>query len=214
MKYKAMILATGLAIGTILYTGCVSTASGSTSSVSSKEAEEDVIYGQVTTLEAESITIQVGTRKTMEKPSEDSKDTEDSAEVKASSDGKEMSMLDLTDEEKTFTITENTDLVKQSMGGGGQKPSGEKLSDEAPSEEESGEAPEKPSGDTSDSEKQREEKGEAPSDPGDGEAPKADTEDITAENIAVGDTVFLTLDSDGNAETITLLSMRGEAVAE
>ena len=110
--------------------------------------------------------------------------------------GEAPSMLDLTGEEQTITITENTVITKQQGGalqgqpGGDQNQNGE------------GGAPEKPDGDNqsgSDSE-------EAPEKP-EGDNQPAESEEISLSDIQEGDIVSITLDEDGNAATITVQSM-------
>lgn len=65
------------------------------------EAETADVYGEVTAVSEDSITIKVGTMKQMEKP--DGEGTP--------------SMLDLTDEEKEIKITDDTVIVRSSRGG-------------------------------------------------------------------------------------------------
>ena len=136
-------------------------------------------------------------------------------------------MLDLTGEEQEVTVTDNTVITKQSMGGGQETPGGEvpeksdgdnadaksddtketddsEKTDEASDDTESSDSEDK--SETSDSEK-TEEKSEAPD--GNGQAPDStgQTEEITLDDIKEGDVVAITLDDDGNAATITVQSM-------
>lgn len=158
--------------------------------------------------------------------------------------GEAPSMLDLTGEEQTITITENTVITKQSggmqqgqpggdgqNGGAPEKPDGDSQDGEAPEkpegDDQNGEAPEKPDGEVSesdgqtDSDSQDSEKstdnqnGEAPEKPEgeqpggapDGNGQGADSEEISLSDIQEGDIVSITLDEDGNAESITVMSM-------
>ena len=158
--------------------------------------------------------------------------------------GEAPSMLDLTGEEQTITITENTVITKQSggmqqgqpggdgqNGGAPEKPDGDSQDGEAPEkpegDDQNGEAPEKPDGETSeadgqtDSDSQDSEKstdgqnGEAPEKPEgdqnggapDGNGQGADSEEISLSDIQEGDVVSITLDEDGNAASITVMSM-------
>lgn len=219
--------------------------------------ESNEILGEVKSVEDGKITIAVGTRKEMdqhgeqpqggengeapEKPDEDdakeggdAKDTESTGETPddktdkgEAPDGEAPSMLDLTGEEQEVTVTDNTVITKQSMGGGQETPGGEvpeksdgdnadaksddtketddsEKTDEASDDTESSDSEDK--SETSDSEK-TEEKSEAPD--GNGQAPDStgQTEEITLDDIKEGDVVAITLDDDGNAATITVQSM-------
>lgn len=219
--------------------------------------ESNEILGEVKSVEDGKITIAVGTRKEMdqhgeqpqggengeapEKPDEDdakeggdAKDTESTGETPddktdkgEAPDGEAPSMLDLTGEEQEVTVTDNTVITKQSMGGGQETPGGEvpeksdgdnadaksddtketddsEKTDEASDDTESSDSEDK--SETSDSEK-TEEKSEASD--GNGQAPDGtgQTEEITLDDIKEGDVVAITLDDDGNAATITVQSM-------
>lgn len=104
-------------------------------------------------------------------------------------------------EEQTVAITKDTVIQKQSMRqpGGGQD--GE--APEAPPEgEQDREAPEAPP--------EGEQDGEAPEKPEGGEVPgEMEGEEITWEDLKEGDQVEITLDKEGNAATIRLMSMEG-----
>ena len=91
------------------------------------------------------------------------------------------SMLDLTGEELTVTVTDDTVITKESMGGPGGAPGGDQ-----------GEAPEKPDGDDS---------GSAPEKP-DGDGNSAESEAIELSDIQEGDIVAIITDDDGNVLTI------------
>ena len=120
--------------------------------------------------------------------------------------GEAPSMLDLTGDEMTVTVTDDTVITKESAGGPGGAPGGNQ-----------GEAPEKPDGDSTDGNGQ----GEAPEKPdgdnGNGQAPGGDqggapdgnnsqSENIELSNIQEGDIVAITTDDDGNALTIKVQS--------
>lgn len=122
--------------------------------------EEDVTYGEVKSVEAGKIIIAVGTMKEM--GGNASSDTADKSDSEAASDdssdeapekpdgdnadgnggtpggnqGEAPSMLDLTGDEMTVTVTDDTVITKESAGGPGGAPGGNQ-----------GEAPEKPDGD-------------------------------------------------------------------
>lgn len=120
--------------------------------------------------------------------------------------GEAPSMLDLTGDEMTVTVTDDTVITKESAGGPGGAPGGNQ-----------GEAPEKPDGDSTDGNGQ----GEAPEKPdgdnGNGQAPGGDqggapdgnnsqSETIELSDIQEGDIVAITTDDDGKALTIKVQS--------
>ena len=132
------------------------------------------------------------------------------------------SMLDLTGEEQTITITENTVITKQ-QGGMQQGQPGE-APEKPEGDGENGETPEKPDGDSenteasekSEADGESEEASEnsdtdngsqtAPEKP-EGDSQNTGSEEISLSDIQEGDTVAITLDDDGNAATITVMSM-------
>lgn len=159
------------------------------------------------------------------------------------------SMLDLTGEEQTITITADTVITKQAggmqLGGDGQnggapdgQPGGNGQDGEAPEKPEgddqsadpsdgaddsrsedngdaadatgdnqNGEAPEEPDGEAQDGEASEkpdwDQNGGAP----DGDGQSAEAEEISLFDIQEGDIVSITLDEDGNAASITVMSM-------
>lgn len=127
--------------------------------------------------------------------------------------GEAPSMLDLTGEEQTITITADTVITKQA---GGMQPGGDG---------QNGGAPEKPEGDgqssdssdgasdsqdaaddNQESENTDSQDGEEPEKP-DGNGQSAEAEEISLSDIQEGDIVSITLDEDGNAVSITVMSM-------
>lgn len=244
MKKKYIAILLGLTLGMTTLAGCseTSTSTNSTTQESQSvagatetsdktvsEAETADVYGEVTAVSEDSITIKVGTMKQMEKPDDagapgdssnaqssddktDSDSTEKESENTDSSENKSdnssdsqnaqppanmeqpggdgqgtPSMLDLTDEEKEIKITDDTVIVRSSMGGMAGGPQGN-----------GGTPPEKPesSGDSSDNS-------------GNGGAPdmQQETEEISLSDISEGDTVAIIYDEDGNAAKITVISM-------
>lgn len=158
--------------------------------------EEDVTYGEVKSVEDGKITIAVGTMKEMG----------GNGGTPGGDQGEAPSMLDLTGNEMTVTVTDDTVITKESAGGPGGAPGGNQ-----------GEAPEKPDGDSTDGNGQ----GEAPEKPdgdnGNGQAPGGDqggapdgnnsqSETIELSDIQEGDIVAITTDDDGNALTIKVQS--------
>lgn len=127
--------------------------------------------------------------------------------------GEAPSMLDLTGEEQTITITADTVITKQV---GGMQPGGDG---------QNGGAPEKPEGDgqssdssdgasdsqdaaddNQESENTDSQDGEELEKP-DGNGQSAEAEEISLSDIQEGDIVSITLDEDGNAASITVMSM-------
>ena len=182
---------------------------------SSDESQENVVLGEVKSVSDSEITIAVGTMKEMGQPAEDGQNDEASEKPEGddqdgeapekpegdNQDGEAPSMLDLTGEEQTITVTADTVLTKQA---GGMQPGGDGQNGGAPEKPEGddqsadssdGEAPEKPDGDAQD--------GGAPEENGQ----SAEAEEISLSDIQEGDTVSVTLDEDGNAASITVMSM-------
>ena len=120
--------------------------------------------------------------------------------------GEAPSMLDLTGDEMTVTVTDDTVITKESAGGPGGAPGGNQ-----------GEAPEKPDGDSTDGNGQGEAHEKPDGDNGNGQAPGGDqggapdgnnsqSETIELSDIQEGDIVAITTDDDGNALTIKVQS--------
>lgn len=197
-------------------------ASGESSDESqeNQESQENVVLGEVKSVSVSDseITIAVGTMKEMGQPGDDGQnggepnsqggeapsDQDGEAPEKPegdNQDGEAPSMLDLTGEEQTITVTADTVITKQA---GGMQPGGDGQNSDAPEKPEGddqsadssdGEAPEKPDGDARD--------GGAPEENG----KSAGAEEISLSDIQEGDTVSVTLDEDGNAASITVMSM-------
>lgn len=159
------------------------------------DSQENVVLGEVKSVSDLGITIAVGTMKEMGQPGEapekpdgdeaDGESEENGANQEEKDDGNGSaapSMLDLTGEEQTIAVTEDTVITKQS-GGMGQP---------------GGEAPEKPDGDNQD--------GETPEEP-EGDSQDAEGTEISLSDIQEGDIVSITLDEDGDAATITVMSI-------
>ena len=228
----------------MLFTGCGSNISSTTtessqSNTEDSESEESVIYGEIASIEEDSITINVGTQKEMEKP-DDSKDTSENSgdtsenntdtESVPSDDSQKQdkpkepgSMLELTGEQQTISITDDTTFEQQNAGDGGNMGGAPEKSDG-----DSGEAPAKPdensddtaeSQDASNSEETSDTQSEDIQTDSDkttqDKAPQDDknneSEKIAFSDLKEGDTVAITLDSDGNAKTITVMTMGGGA---
>lgn len=175
------------------------------------ESQENVVLGEVKSVSDSEITIAVGTMKEMGQPGGDGQNG--GAPDGNGQGGDAPSMLDLTGEEQTITITADTVITKQA---GGMQPGGDG---------QNGGAPEKPEGDgqssdssdgasdsqdaaddNQESENTDSQDGEEPEKP-DGNGQSAEAEDISLSDIQEGDIVSITLDEDGNAASITVMSM-------
>jgi len=178
---------------------------------SSDESQENVVLGEVKSVSDSEITIAVGTMKEMGQPGGDGQNG--GAPDGNGQGGEAPSMLDLTGEEQTITITADIVITKQA---GGMQPGGDG---------QNGGAPEKPEGDgqssdssdgasdsqdaaddNQESENTDSQDGEEPEKP-DGNGQSAEAEEISLSDIQEGDIVSITLDEDGNAASITVMSM-------
>lgn len=178
---------------------------------SSDESQENMVLGEVKSVSDSEITIAVGTMKEMGQPGGDGQNG--GAPDGNGQGGDAPSMLDLTGEEQTITITADTVITKQA---GGMQPGGDG---------QNGGAPEKPEGDgqssdssdgasdsqdaaddNQESENTDSQDGEEPEKP-DGNGQSAEAEEISLSDIQEGDIVSITLDEDGDAASITVMSM-------
>ena len=178
---------------------------------SSDESQENMVLGEVKSVSDSEITIAVGTMKEMGQPGGDGQNG--GAPDENGQGGEAPSMLDLTGEEQTITITADTVITKQA---GGMQPGGDG---------QNGGAPEKPEGDgqssdssdgasdsqdaaddNQESENTDSQDGEEPEKP-DGNGQSAEAAEISLSDIQEGDIVSITLDEDGNAASITVMSM-------
>lgn len=116
--------------------------------------------------------------------------------------GEAPSMLDLTGDEMTVTVTDDTVITKESAEGPGGAPGGNQ--GEAPEKSDgdngNGETPEKPDGDNGNNQAPGGDQGGAP----DGNNSQSET--IELSDIQEGDIVAITTDDDGNALTIKVQS--------
>ena len=175
------------------------------------ESQENVVLGEVKSVSDSEITIAVRTMKEMGQPGGDGQNG--GAPDGNGQGGEAPSMLDLTGEEQTITITADTVITKQASG---MQPGGDG---------QNGGAPEKPEGDgqnsdssdgasdsqdaaddNQESENTDSQDGEEPEKP-DGNGQSAEAEEISLSDIQEGDIVSITLDEDGNAASITVMSM-------
>lgn len=193
-KYVAAILSLTLCTSALAMTGC-----NTKSSSASTSTEGQVVYGEVTKVGTDSVTIKVGTMADDSDSNGNSNNNSDSSssEASESDDSKQPQAvsLDLTGKKQTITVDDETEITRESNGGPGgampggeapDKPDGDNTDGNAPS----GEAPDKPDGDSN----------------GQGES---QTEDLELSDLSKGDIVSIELDADGNAEEITVLSGNG-----
>ena len=175
------------------------------------ESQENVVLGEVKSVSDSEITIAVGTMKEMGQPGGDGQNG--GAPDGNGQGGEAPSMLDLTGEEQTITITADTVITKQASGmqpggdgqngGASEKPEGDgQNSDSSDGASDSQDAAD----DNQESENTDSQDGEEPEKP-DGNGQSAEAEDISLSDIQEGDIVSITLDEDGNAASITVMSM-------
>ena len=178
---------------------------------SSDESQENMVLGEVKSVSDSEITIAVGTMKEMGQPGGDGQNG--GAPDGNGQGGEAPSMLDLTGEEQTITITADTVITKQAggmqpggdgqNGGASEKPEGDgQNSDSSDGASDSQDAAD----DNQESENTDSQDGEEPEKP-DGNGQSAEAEDISLSDIQEGDIVSITLDEDGNAASITVMSM-------
>ena len=175
------------------------------------ESQENVVLGEVKSVSDSEITIAVGTMKEMGQPGGDGQNG--GAPDENGQGGEAPSMLDLTGEEQTITITADTVITKQAggmqpggdgqNGGASEKPEGDgQNSDSSDGASDSQDAAD----DNQESENTDSQDGEEPEKP-DGNGQSAEAEEISLSDIQEGDIVSITLDEDGNAASITVMSM-------
>ena len=175
------------------------------------ESQENVVLGEVKSVSDSEITIAVGTMKEMGQPGGDGQNG--GAPDENGQGGEAPSMLDLTGEEQTITITADTVITKQASGmqpggdgqngGASEKPEGDgQSSDSSDGASDSQDAAD----DNQESENTDSQDGEEPEKP-DGNGQSAEAEEISLSDIQEGDIVSITLDEDGNAASITVMSM-------
>ena len=140
---------------------------------SSKEDsdEDDVTYGEVKSVEDGKITIAVGTMKEMD----------GNGGAPGGDQGEAPSMLDLTGDEMTVTVTDDTVITKESTGGPGGEPGGKQgeVPEKPDGDNGNGEAPEKPENDNTDGDSTSTDSTES-----DSTDAKSDKTDSTTDNSA------------------------------
>ena len=255
-KYAAMVLGLTLALTSmnVAYAATDTTSAteaaedttedNMTTDTSTDETASDEVYGEVTEVGEDSITINVGTLKETQAPGEgqepkdekadadakdekadDSKDDADAGDEKTADDkgeapaeGEAPSMLDLTGDSQTITVSDSTTYEKEAApekpeetpaagakdekaddSKDGADAKAEKKDDSkdesADAEDESTDSETADSTDTTDDTK-----------PEDAQAPEMKTESIAFSDIKVGDVIKVTLDADGNASVVVVMN--------
>ena len=185
------------------------------SATTDNSVESTEVYGEVTAVGEDSITINVGTLKEGQQPG-DSMDAPD---------GEAPSMLDLTGASQEIKVTDTTTYEKQAAPEkteDGQAPQdGEKPEDTDASDSSDADSKDEKADDTTDAENTDEtetDSADAKADdtkaadksddqkPEDGQAPEMKTEAIALTDIQVGDTIKVTLDADGNATAVVVMN--------
>lgn len=177
---------------------------GSGDTASSDSAEKKDSDTAETVSEDSSNTESSGSDSTESDSQDAENDTTDSTEDKGNdqapgdNQGEAPSMLDLTGDEMTVTVTDDTVITKESTGGPGGAPGGKQgeVPEKPDGDNGSGEAPENPDGDSG--------KGQAQGGAPDGN--NSQSENIELSNIQEDDIVAITTDDEGNALTIKVQS--------
>lgn len=209
-KYAAIALGLVLTISSCpVYAAenTTETAASAEENGSAAETEENTLLGQVTAVNEDSFTIALGTRKEMQAPGGEGGEQQtppdsEGAEQQTPPDGEnggqqtppdgegggQLSMLDLTGEEQTISMTSDTVITRESM----QAPGSEGGEQQTP--------PEKP-------EEASEDDDTAPVSDENAEAPDDSSETVTLSDLQEGDIVAVELNDDGTAASVTIQSM-------
>lgn len=192
-KYYAWIIS--VVLGITVLTGCGASSTTESTEVK-KEAggfpvlDESATLGQISKIDGNTISIEIGTQKKFEKgdqntkPDSDQQSDNGKQEDKNQQNGERPSMLELTGEEQEIYVTDNTTITRQSMGKQrGNREDTNQSEDAAPPED-------------ADNNGQN--------NPPEGQQPES--EEISLEDISVGDIISVTLDENNNAESITVIS--------
>ena len=170
------------------------------------EEEEDALYGEITELGTDSITIAVGTLSVGEMLQEpDGQQAEDDPGAV---------FLEITGEEETFSVTEDTLFFREVLNQAfAEKPSGEFDGEAADAE-----AMDAAAADAADTETEDEaaenENSESELLTDITEMQEPELEEIRFEDLMEGDVIRITFDEDGNAETVTVILTELEENAE
>lgn len=233
MKKNYLAITLGLMLGATAIAGCGTTKSTDTSATE----EAQTVYGEITEIGEDSITIKVGTQKEAQETKEafasdssdssaDADNTGDTAASDTDTPGEAPSMLDYTGEELTVTVTDDTEITKEaSQGGMGQSTPPEMPSGEAPGNSSDGNGapdgqstpPEKPDGESTDSNTGNGSDQNSQSDSSDSDqksdSSESESEDVDFDDLAVGDIVEISYDEDGDVVTV-LMSENGMGMGQ
>ncbi|WP_334104558.1 hypothetical protein [Muricomes intestini] len=212
MKNKITGIILGLTIGSFALTGCA----GSSSTAGSTQE----LYGQVTEVSDDSITIETGTLKDsggqqpgqqdtadntaqadgQQSDANDTSDADTAEDVGDQPAGEAPSMLELDGNTKEIAINDDTVLTRQGMeqalGGNKQDGTTEQSGNESSASQSDG---------TDSTAEEPAENGQAPEMPA-GDNGGQQEEEVTLDDISEGDTVLVTLNSDGTVAKVTVLS--------
>ena len=254
-KYKAgAAIALSLVMGVSMLSGCSTGTSSSgsettteaASSKSSSENEENKVYGVVSSVSSDSITVEVGTLNEQSKPDDkqsgDSNsdiNSTDSTEQSSKEAPAEKSMITTTGEKKTITLTSSTKVSQEMPGnapqgntpGNGQQPpqqngsdagnsAGGNNSSQNGSQEQPPAKPEEnkqnsTDNNTSDSSSEansdstEKNTNSSSNDSNSDNKNESQSKELSVSDLKENDEVCITLDSDGNASEISLLSGGG-----
>lgn len=214
MRRKSAAMIIGFVLSISVLGGCA----GTESVVSNqKENADNSLFGEVSKIGESSITVKVGTLNKVEKGERSPKgeqsenqgtdnqtdeeiDTSEKKELQPKEE-RHFSMLELTGEEQEINIAKEAVIKRQGMFG----KSGGKMG-EAPD----GEKPDIEKADGKNAEGEKPEGGSIDGEKPDGfPSQEPEAEEITLADLSEGDMVSITLDKDGNAVEITVMSFGG-----
>lgn len=176
-------------------------------------AEQNAVYGEVKSVDGDTINFTVGTRN--EIPGKgDKPEGEKPEEAPDKPDGEKESFLTLTSEEREITVSEETEIVKGMMPEDGkpenEKPEGNKPEGDAPMAEEENQkdTEEVSEEDTEETTEVTADKKSAESVPEEKEAGADQKEEkLTVKDIKAGDVIKVTYDKDNNVTKIEVMSI-------
>lgn len=195
-KYKAgAVIALSLVMGVSMLSGCgtgtssssseTTTEAASSSKSSSTDNEENKVYGVVKSVSSDSVTIEVGTLNEQSKPDD------------------KQSMITTTGETKTITLTSST-KVSQEMPGNLPQGGGQGNGQQPPQQNGSGNS------NTNNSTNNNNADGsDSGSNSNSGSDNSSQSKELSVSDLKENDEVCITLDSDGSASEISLLSGGG-----
>lgn len=253
-KYAAMVLGLTLALtsmnvpyaatDTTSATEAAEDTTDTEDAATTDETASDEVYGEVTEVSEDSITINVGTLKETQAPGEgqepkdekadadakdektdDSKDDADAGDEKTADDkgeapaeGEAPSMLDLTGDSQTITVSDSTTYEKEAAPEKPEEtPAADAKDEKADDSKDDADAKDEKADDGKDESADAENEStdsetadstDATDDtkPEDAQAPEMKAESIAFSDIKVGDVIKVTLDADGNATAVVVIN--------